>query len=69
MTGDWLDSAYRAAFGKTRGEAKQERVCVICKQHPTFSTEAGRREFDISGVCEPCFDELMNVDEGDEPPE
>jgi hypothetical protein len=54
----FVDDGYRAAFGQTRGEAKHERVCVVCKQPPTFSTDAGRREYEISGLCEPCFDRI-----------
>jgi hypothetical protein len=54
----FIDAGYRDAFGVTRGEAQDKRVCVHCGQHPTFTTEAGRREYEISGMCEPCFDEL-----------
>ena len=61
----FLDELYKSAFGGTRGEAEAERVCVVCHQHPTFTTDAGRREYEISGVCEPCFDAMFG-DEDDE---
>jgi hypothetical protein len=60
---DFVEQGYRAAFGETREEAKAKRLCVVCKQPPTFTTEAGRREYDISGVCEPCFDAMFPEDE------
>jgi hypothetical protein len=56
---NFLDAGYRAGFGITRKEAQNQRVCAMCKQSPTFTTEAGRKEYAISGVCEPCFDDLF----------
>ena len=53
---DFVEQGYRVAFGQTKDEAKAKRICVMCKKPPTFTTEAGRREYEISGVCEPCFD-------------
>lgn len=55
---DLLDALYREAFGGTRGDAQAEGVCANCGKPPTFSTEAGRREYAISGMCEPCFDRI-----------
>jgi hypothetical protein len=55
---DFVERGYREAFGETREEAQDKRVCVSCKQHPTFTTEAGRREYEISGLCEPCWDRI-----------
>lgn len=59
VTDQAVDEGYLDAFGKTRSAALTERVCVSCGEHPTFTTEAGRREYDISGVCEPCFDRMF----------
>jgi hypothetical protein len=56
---DFVERGYREAFGETREEAQDKRVCVSCKQHPTFTTEAGRREYEISGLCEPCWNRIM----------
>jgi hypothetical protein len=58
LPSDFVERGYREAFGETREDAKDKRVCVSCKQHPTFTTEAGRREYEISGLCEPCFDRI-----------
>lgn len=60
---DFLDRGYRKAFGESREEAKQNRRCVVCKQPPVFYTDAGRREYEISGVCEMCFDKMFPPDE------
>jgi hypothetical protein len=36
--------------------ALKEGVCVGCNQLPQFYSEAGQREYGISGYCEFCFD-------------
>lgn len=59
-----LDELAREAFGLTTAEAHAERVCASCRKPPTFYSAAGRREYAISGLCEPCFDRI--VGEGDE---
>lgn len=41
-----------------------DKICVKCKAPAFYYSDAGRREISISGVCEPCFDELFK-----EPPE
>lgn len=58
-----VDAGYRTVFGQTSKEAQAEGVCVNCKKPPTFYSDAGRREYDISGVCEPCFDEMFAEEE------
>jgi hypothetical protein len=47
------------ATGMTKSEATEQGICIKCKKPPTFSTEAGQREYGISGMCEPCWDELF----------
>lgn len=59
---DFLNAGYKAAFGITVQEAHEQGICVNCKEPPTFSTEAGRREYQLSGMCEPCFDKLTPPD-------
>lgn len=41
--------------------SKKEGICFSCENHaiPRCSTEAGIKEFYISGMCEICFDELI----------
>ena len=51
-----------------RQEARARSECLGCHKVITdaeFATwsEAGQREFDISGFCEPCFDALFADDD------
>ncbi len=57
------DDLGRQAFGMTKAEAHAQRICISCKQPPTFSTDAGRREYQITAVCEPCFDKMFPPEE------
>jgi len=45
------------------GSAIMQQGCVICKPHgicdQLYRTEAGLREYRLTGVCEVCFDEFM----------
>jgi hypothetical protein len=54
-------------FGITRTQALQEGICVRCKKPAlkNCQTEAGKKEFKISGLCELCFDEITS-EEGEE---
>lgn len=47
------------ATGITRDEAHTKGICIRCKQPPVFFTYLGRKEYGISGMCEPCFDYIM----------
>ena len=60
---DFVDATARRMFSMTRSEAKAAHVCVRCKQAPgarTYST-AGEHEYQISALCELCFDEIMTL--------
>ena len=48
-------------YGKDSTENKTKGLCIQCK-HPALKncySEAGRREFKISGLCEKCFDAIF----------
>ena len=47
-------------FGKTPDEAKETGLCIQCNEPaiPKCYSDAGRREYQITGLCEPCFDGL-----------
>lgn len=60
---DFKDDISRIATGMTRAEAHAKGVCVKCRKPPTWYSEAGEREYHISGMCEPCFDELFKEEE------
>ncbi len=44
-----------------------EGLCVACREPaiPKCRTDAGRREYRISGMCEKCFDECTEEREYD----
>ena len=41
-------------------EANKKGICLQCKEEaiPKCYSEAGKREFYISGLCELCFDNI-----------
>jgi len=52
--------------GITNAEAFSKGICVECKEPalPKCYSEAGRREYRISGMCEKCFDAAFADEEG-----
>jgi hypothetical protein len=60
---EWKDAGSKAAFGMTATEAWAQKICIRCKQPPTFTTKDGQKEYYISGLCEPCFDGLYEANE------
>jgi hypothetical protein len=57
-----MDKFSLELYGITRTQALQEGICVRCKKPAlkNCQTEAGRKEFQISGLCELCFDKLTS---------
>ncbi len=53
------DTFARRLYNMTVAEAVEKGVCIRCKKPPTYVSEAGRREYPISGLCEPCFKGIM----------
>lgn len=60
---DFKDDLARAATGLTVAEAHAQEICIVCRKPPTWYSEAGRREYLISAVCEPCFDAMFGEEE------
>jgi hypothetical protein len=48
-------------FKHTWAEAQNGGACVICGEDhaKNTTTVAGKREFEMSGVCEKCYDNLF----------
>lgn len=42
--------------GLSARAARVNGLCVQCRNEPEFYSEAGRKEFGITGLCEFCFD-------------
>jgi len=63
---DFLDNLSKQSFGRTVGEAQQQKVCVCCGKPVTgFRDSISVSEYDITGYCQECQDEVFN-DEEDE---
>lgn len=48
-------------FGMSKQEGLSSGLCIDCKEEalPKCYSEAGKKEFKISGLCEQCFDKIM----------
>ena len=57
---EFADEIAKSLYGKTRKEAVESGNCIQCNQPALQNcySEAGRREFAISGLCEKCFDQI-----------
>lgn len=56
MLQGFKDAMNLELYGMTRAQAHEKHICIKCRKHPVFITEAGSREYNISALCEPCFD-------------
>lgn len=54
-------------LGQTPQRAADTGLCISCHRPGLANcySEAGRREFGISGLCERCFDRMFAEDEED----
>lgn len=54
------DSMAKGLYGMTKTEALGKGICIDCKEIalPKCYSEAGRREYYVSGLREECFDAL-----------
>ena len=64
----FADNLAKEATGITQTEAWGKGICVECKQPalPKCYSEAGRKEYNISAMCEVCFDALFAEPEEDD---
>jgi hypothetical protein len=64
-----MDQQSRATFGRSVSEALDGGVCVKCGlDHVSrCTTDAGKREYWISGLCEICWDEILKDSDSDMP--
>lgn len=60
---DFLDQTAKRVFGVTKTDAIEKGICVQCRElaMPKCYSDAGIREYPISGLCELCFDEIMQL--------
>ena len=57
---EFMDNMSKQIFGITLTEAINKGICIQCKENALDKThtEAGIREYHISGMCEECFDAM-----------
>ena len=59
---NFKDTMGNQLYGMTTEEAKAKSVCIQCKEEArqgvNIFTPSGEREWQISGLCEKCFDEI-----------
>jgi len=60
---EFKDQLATEAHGMTIGEAQAIRICLMCKQPPQPRTDLGRKEYEISGLCEACFEAIATEQE------
>lgn len=62
------DKLAKEIYGQTSAEAQSVGLCLQCKEPalPKCYSEAGRKEYRISGLCEVCFDKIFEEVSGDE---
>ncbi len=55
------DELSKSIYKMTKAEAHEKGICIQCNEPalPNCYSEAGRKEYQISGLCEKCFDEIM----------
>ena len=58
-----LPGLTKALYGMTRLEAIRAGVCIDCKKDAQWYSPAGKAEYFISGLCEPCFDKITGEPE------
>jgi hypothetical protein len=51
-------------FGQTMTEAKEKKVCIMCKRPAEGLTDVDAREYEISGLCPKCFEECTREQNG-----
>jgi hypothetical protein len=49
-------------YGMVPSEAINQGICIKCKKPPQFKTPAGEDEYQLSALCEYCFDEEFGDD-------
>jgi hypothetical protein len=51
----------KGIYGLSPTDCKEKGICISCKEPaiPRCHTEAGRREFYISALCEECWDKIF----------
>lgn len=58
-----VDELSEKIFGKSFSDCRKENICVSChKNVGDFRDSLSEREFNISGLCQECQDEIFTED-------
>ena len=57
---EFKDAIAKDVFGMTKDEALEQQKCIHCKDivDPSQWAEIDQREFQISGLCPKCWNEI-----------
>jgi hypothetical protein len=59
----FVDSFAQSVYGRSQTVAVQEHICVTCgKPVSSFRNDKSAREYEISGMCMNCQDEVFGKD-------
>lgn len=57
---DVVNGILEKIFGKNTKQYIKKGICIRCgRDKDLYYSEAGKREFEISGLCEYCFDKIF----------
>jgi hypothetical protein len=61
---DFKEGLAQRSYGMSVQDARKNGICIHCRRLAAANckTLAGIQEFQISGLCEFCFDELFKED-------
>ena len=59
---DFQNNMAKNLYGKTKDEAVTSGLCIDCNEPALENcySDAGRKEFRISGLCEKCYDKIFS---------
>lgn len=60
---EFRDNLASSIYGMTKTEAHAKGVCISCKKPPVFTSKLGPKEYQISGLCDPCWDAIFDMEE------
>lgn len=62
---EFQDNLARGLYGITLTEALDKGICLQCREIalPRCYSQSGRKEYEISGLCERCFDSIVEDSE------
>lgn len=60
---EFKDTVAYEIYGTTVSQGQGQGICISCKEEalPKCYSNAGRKEYKISGLCEMCFDTITNI--------